>query len=103
MKGDSNIRKMEHKGQITIFIIIAILIISAVTVIFMISPKLKNGEESPEKIYCKPEQRNADVCIQIYEPVCGFSEDNSQIKTFSNSCFSCIDENVLFYVAEECK
>lgn len=94
---------MRKKSQITIFIIIAILIIAMVALVFMVSPKLKKAGETSEKIYCKAEQRNADVCISLYEPVCGFDKSKKQIKTFSNSCFSCIDENVKYYIKEECK
>ncbi len=112
MKGDLDInnlkvtsKKMKHKSQVTIFIIIAILVIAIVVAIFMISPKFKKAEEISEsgKIYCKSEQRNADVCIQLYEPVCGFDENENPIKTFSNPCFACIDENIEYYIDGECK
>tara|TARA_Y100000310_G_scaffold302635_1_gene340136 strand:- start:2334 stop:2768 length:435 start_codon:yes stop_codon:yes gene_type:complete len=61
------------------------------------------------KTFCKEEQRNKDACIEIYQPVCGWydSEKIQCIKypcatTFSNSCFSCSDENVLYYTEGEC-
>lgn len=95
--------KQNYKAQITIFIIIAILVISIIAIIFTIPQKFKKAEESPKKIYCSQEQRNADVCIALYEPVCGFSKDNLQIKTYSNSCFACIDKNVKYYAGGECK
>lgn len=90
------------RSQITIFIILAALIIAMVAVIFMISPKLKKSEEISEKIYCKPEQKEADVCIQLYEPVCGFDKNEKQMKTFSNFCFACMDKNVEHYIKEKC-
>ncbi len=60
------------------------------------------------KIYCMPEQRNADVCIEIYEPVCGYfseesgCEDSSCRKEYSNSCFACNDERVIYYEKGMC-
>lgn len=48
--------------------------------------------------YCPEESRNADACIEIYQPVCGFPIN----KTFSNSCFACMDENIIYYAQGEC-
>ena len=55
-------------------------------------------EEEKNFIYCPEESRNADACIEIYQPVCGFPIN----KTFSNSCFACMDENVIYYTQGEC-
>ena len=49
------------------------------------------------RIYCEPEQREADVCITLYDPVCG--DDG---KTYSNSCGACKDEKVNYWVEGEC-
>lgn len=54
------------------------------------------------KTFCNPEQRNAEACIEIYQPVCGFSSSDEKIKTFSNSCFACMNENVEYYTEGEC-
>ena len=61
------------------------------------------------RIYCTEEQKQADVCIEIYQPVCGYS-DPDKIKclvypcasTYSNSCFACIAEDVLYWVDGVC-
>ena len=66
-------------------------------------------EEISEKTFCTQEQRNVDACIEIYQPVCGWS-DPEKIQcikhpcanTYSNSCFACTDENVLYYTEGEC-
>jgi len=55
-----------------------------------------------EKKDCLQEQRNADACIEIYAPVCGFNKDYNK-ETFSNSCFACSNENILYYLEGECK
>jgi len=47
---------------------------------------------------CEPENRNADACIEIYQPVCGMPIN----QTFSNSCFACIDESVMYHIGGEC-
>ncbi len=64
--------------------------------------------EEIEKTYCTEEQRNADVCIEIYQPVCGWANEKIQClkwpcaSTYSNSCFACIDKNVEYYTDGEC-
>ncbi len=62
-----------------------------------------------EQNLCPPESRNADACIQLYQPVCGFfnSEKIQCIKypctqTFSNSCFACMNEDILYWTEGEC-
>src|SRR3989338_6030712 len=64
-------------------------------------------QEEP-KNYCSPEDRKADFCTQIYAPVCGWF-DPAQIQcirypcaqTFSNTCFACMDEKVLYWTIGE--
>ncbi len=65
--------------------------------------------ETLKENYCTPEQRIGDVCIELYQPVCGWfdSEKIQCIKypcaqTFSNSCFACIDNKVLYWTEGEC-
>ena len=57
------------------------------------------SEDYKQKVYCKEEQRNVEVCIEIYQPVCGFPLN----ETFSNSCFACMSEQVEYYMRGECK
>jgi hypothetical protein len=65
-------------------------------------------DENLTKNYCTQEQRNADACIEIYQPVCGWNNENIQCirypcaQTYSNSCFACIDENVAYWTEGEC-
>ncbi len=69
-------------------------------------------EECPsygEENYCDADSRLADACIKIYQPVCGWM-DGEKIQcfaypcaqTFSNSCFACMDENVLYWTDGGC-
>ena len=51
------------------------------------------GGENEERIYCAAENRNAQACIAIYQPVCGwFNPEKIQCirypcaQTYSNSC-----------------
>ncbi len=61
------------------------------------------------RVYCSEEQKQADACIEIYQPVCGYS-DPEKIQcvrapcasTYSNSCFACIDENVEYWIEGQC-
>ncbi len=66
-------------------------------------------KEEAGQNYCTPGQRSADVCITLYEPVCGwFDPQKIQCikypcaQTFSNSCFACMDEKVLYWTEGEC-
>jgi len=65
--------------------------------------------EEKVKVFCNDEDRKGDFCITLYDPVCGWS-DPDKIKcitypcasTYSNSCFACQDENVLYWTQGEC-
>jgi len=70
-----------------------------------------NGETFIEniEIKCTPQQKEADECIQIYQPVCAsvsvecIKAPCDPIKqTFSNSCTACSNSRVDSYVNGEC-
>ena len=58
---------------------------------------------------CTTEQRKADACIALYQPVCGWF-DPEEIQcfkypcatTFSNSCEACRNKNVVYWTDGEC-
>jgi len=68
-------------------------------------------EECPSsgEVYCEDEERGVGACIEIYQPVCGWN-DPEKIQcitypcasTYSNSCFACRNEGVLYYTEGEC-
>ena len=69
----------------------------------------RSNESNLEEHYCSAESRNAEMCIELYNPVCGwFNPEKIQCikypcgQTFSNSCFSCSDEKVLYWTQGEC-
>lgn len=58
---------------------------------------------------CSEEMRQAEVCPEIYAPVCAsvqvqcIKEPCEPVQeTFSNSCFACMNENVSYVTAGEC-
>ncbi|MBS3050961.1 MAG: DUF333 domain-containing protein [Candidatus Aenigmarchaeota archaeon] len=59
-------------------------------------------------VYCTEESRNADVCIRLYQPVCGWFGLEVQCvrypcaSTFSNSCEACKSPTVDYYTPGEC-
>lgn len=61
-----------------------------------------------QKNYCSLKSRKADVCIMVYQPVCGwFNESIKCIKypcaaTYSNPCFACQDLKVDYWTDGEC-
>ncbi|MFP4567704.1 MAG: PspC domain-containing protein [Candidatus Woesearchaeota archaeon] len=62
-------------------------------------------EVSVDVFECLPEDRVADFCIELYDPVCGFKDAHSFNlggSTFSNSCFACQNPNIYYYVLGEC-
>lgn len=59
-------------------------------------------EEIEAKKYCTPESREGDTCITLYDPVCGYFADQTK-DTYSNSCFACLDQEVEYWIAEECE
>lgn len=96
-------------------IFIAILIIAAVGTVAVLSSKQKTREPAPEvaegkEIKCLDDQRKADVCVQIYAPVCATVQIQC-IKapcypieqTFSNPCEACRNSLVETYTEGECK
>ncbi len=67
----------------------------------------KNGFEY---IICNNQDRNIDYCIEIYEPVCGWTVSHpSECKgkycreSFANSCFACKDKKIIGYTKGNCK
>ena len=85
-------------------LLIVIFLILLATILLFISNK-----ESEERIYCEADQRNADFCIEIYQPVCGFVNVECVTdpcppdpQTFPNSCFACMNERVDYYLEGEC-
>lgn len=95
---------MNEKLSMIIVIIIILAVIAAALFAVNLSDK-----EKDKKFYCPDESRQVEACIEIYQPVCGwFNPDKVQClkypcaETFSNSCFSCINENVMYYTEGEC-
>ncbi len=50
-----------------------------------------------QKVYCTPEQKQAEICYLLYAPVCG---DNN--KTYGNDCAACASNEIDYYVSGEC-
>jgi len=62
------------------------------------------------KIECTPDQRGADFCAAVYDPVCGAKEVqcitvpcNPVSETYPNSCEACRDKAVVSYTKGECR
>jgi hypothetical protein len=65
---------------------------------------------SPADIVCTQEQKDNDVCIEIYAPVCAqvqvecvTAPCNPVPQTFPNSCFACSEDRVISYVDGSCE
>mgnify|MGYP000097224188 CR=1 FL=1 len=67
-------------------------------------------KERPISSYqsCGPRQKEAANCIQIYKPVCGWSEKPSRCfspqcrQSYANSCFACVDTRVMGFTDGAC-
>ena len=72
--------------------------------------KTPNQNESLKQNYCTAGQRQGEMCIQLYQPVCGWF-DPARVQcikypcanTFSNNCFACHDDKVLYWTEGECQ
>lgn len=70
---------------------------------------LDQSRDTEERVYCGPESRLANVCLDRSSPVCGWF-DSGKIRCFaypcaedfSNECFACRNGNVLYYTPGEC-
>jgi len=64
-------------------------------------------QDDRDRTFCPGER--PDACIEIYKPACGwFDPERIQCakepcaQTYSNSCFACGDENVLYWTDGDC-
>lgn len=65
---------------------------------------------APAEIVCTQEQKDNDVCIEIFAPVCAqvqvecvTAPCNPVPQTFPNSCFACSEDRVISYVDGSCE
>ncbi|MBU0530373.1 MAG: hypothetical protein KKC05_01745 [Nanoarchaeota archaeon] len=68
-------------------------------------------DAEPEELVmydCDPADREADACIEIYQPVCGWFDNSVNCLSypcaleFPNSCFACQNEDIAYYSEGEC-
>ncbi len=98
-------KKAKPKKNKTIWLAILLfgMVLAALGMIQVLNP-----ETGSAKNYCTAESRNADACIELYDPVCGwFGQDVQCLRypcadTYSNSCFACMNENVEYWTEGEC-
>lgn len=71
--------------------------------------QIKNEPTPDRETLCDPSQRNAEVCAEIYAPVCATVEIqcvrapcNPIKETFGNSCEACSNSLVKSYTQGEC-
>ena len=112
---------MKDKFSSKIFIILIILILVFIFTIYKtkdinkekINVQNNSNNSTPlpselEKKYCALESREPGACISIYEPVCGWFNENIKCikypcaKTYGNSCEACKDKNVEYWSKKEC-
>ncbi len=68
------------------------------------------SEGVPERFSCLPEQREAEACAEVYEPVCATvnvwcirAPCYPVNQTFSNACEACMNPMVDSYAKGECE
>ena len=94
------------KRNVVYFVVIFMALILGVLAFIFMDNSMKLNEE---KHFCSQQERESDFCIELYQPVCGWS-DPEKIKcikypcaqTFSNSCFACQNPNVLYWTEGDC-
>jgi len=104
---------MEKKDLMLIGIIIVLIIVVALGIGSIKTIKSTQTTDSGARdntlIECLPGQRNADACIEIYDPVCAVvnvqcvtTPCNPALQTFSNSCHACSNPLVSGYIEGKC-
>ena len=97
---------MKSNKEVTIMVVLLFLIVIVIFgVLKMYSKKIVDVNEN----LCEAGDRKVGACIEIYKPVCGWFDSNKIqcikypcAQTFSNSCFACMNENVLYWTEGEC-
>ncbi|MBI3623460.1 hypothetical protein HY212_05280 [Candidatus Pacearchaeota archaeon] len=96
---------MRNKILITTTILLGIILLAFIASLAINANKNQNFPSGHD---CTPSSRNADACITIYKPVCGWFSDNIQCikypcaQTYSNSCEACKNSDVSHYTEGEC-
>ncbi len=111
-----NTRKNPKPNSSLVIIIIILALILLIVVFYLIfsKPALppiddnNNGNQIPPGATLCPAE-TGEFCIELYQPVCGYFDPKKIqcikypcAQTFSNSCFACSNENVLYYTDGEC-
>ena len=88
---------MKNKKTLKIWIVAGVILLLALAglIIFLLGDKISEDNKN----YCTEDSRNYDFCAEFYEPVCGYPLQ----KTYSNSCFACLDMGIEFYINGECE
>ncbi len=77
----------------------SVVLIIIVFMLLWMAAEQSYKQENQGKIYCIEAQRQADSCIEIYQPVCGFPSG----QPFSNYCFACVNQTIEYYLEGECE
>lgn len=113
-KETKNIRKNPNPSLIITITIIAIILLVAIFYLIFSKSSLpptdnnNSGNQIPPGATLCPSERG-EFCIELYQPVCGFFDPKKIqcikypcAQTFSNSCFACSNEDILYYTDGEC-
>ncbi len=71
-------------------------------------PAQNASTSEPVQNKCTPTQREAEVCYQLYQPVCGWFNQSVQCvtypcaKTYTNDCYACQDQHVAYWTLGAC-
>ena len=106
MKDNAKDRKPKRKEGKAIWY--AILGLGIGLLAFGIYSMLNPATEPLGSNHCSAESRTADVCYDLYKPVCGWFNQSIQCfkypcaATYSNECFACQDPKVAYWTEGEC-
>jgi len=98
---------IKSRNSFILILVLALLLIGIA--LYMINKNQNIHSAQNNFTNCKESQRNAEACIEIYAPVCGYVQVecikapcNPVQETFSNSCFACSNSRVLYYSEGVC-
>lgn len=92
-----------------LILLVLVIVLLGVFVFLVVNLGIGEGDEAMQ-VFCPEDSRNAEFCIQVYEPVCGYFNPGwiecvrePCAETYSNSCEACKNSDVLYYVDGECE
>jgi len=107
-------KKAEFEALTVIIIILAAIVLALIISYYYFSNnhgatiKVEGNETIENKNYCSEESRNAVICVEDKQEVCGWFDSSIKClkypcaENYKNPCYACLNSNIEYWVNEEC-